>query len=156
MLPLGHLHSTLQTINDNTRCGSFHSEKTRYLQLQHEHHLGGHFVDLVKTNHPLTVCRQLKHGDLVDDLHAAVSPFSPLLHELCGVFLTRTFLHALSDHGKFAPVDKNTIRSIFCITTPHETCIFFIHTMEGCLCCVCSGCKNVPILRYRYHFTSQM
>ena len=74
-----------------------------YLQLQDQHHLRGHLIDLVEVDHPGARCGQLEHCDLMDDLHPAVLAFPSLPHELCGVLVACAFLYALSDHGKLPP-----------------------------------------------------
>lgn len=75
-------------------------------QLQDQNHLGGHLVDLVKVDHPGAAGGQLQHGDLVDDLGAAVLALPPLPHELGGVLVARALLHTLTDHGELAPARR--------------------------------------------------
>lgn len=74
-----------------------------YSQLQDQHHLRGHLIDLVQVDHPWAGGGQLQHRDLVDDVHAAVLAFPPLPHELGGIFVARAFLHTLSDHSELSP-----------------------------------------------------
>lgn len=74
-----------------------------YSQFQDQHHLRSHLVDLVEVDDPGAGCGQLKHGNLMDDLHPAVLAFPSLPHELCSILVTRAFLHTLSDHSKLPP-----------------------------------------------------
>lgn len=51
---------------------------------------------------------QLEHGDLVQDLCAAILASPPLLEELGGELLAGGLGYALSDHRKLAPAGGGT------------------------------------------------
>ena len=74
-----------------------------YSQLQDQHHLRSHLVDLVEVDHSSAGRGQLEHRDFMDDLRPAVLAFPSLPHELCSVLLARAFLHTLPDHSKLPP-----------------------------------------------------
>lgn len=85
-------------------------QSATHSQLEDEHHLGGHLVDLVQVDHPLAGRGELQNGHLVDDLQPAVLALPPLPHELGGVLPARALLHTLPDHRKLAPEEKHRQR----------------------------------------------
>lgn len=73
------------------------------LPLQNEDDFGGGFVDLVQGHHIGVCLGQLQHGDLVENVHAAVFAFPSLSQELGSVLLARCLLNALFNHRKLSP-----------------------------------------------------
>lgn len=74
-----------------------------YSQLQDQHHLRSHLIDLVEVDHPGAGCGQLEYCYLMDDLHPTVLALPSLPHELCGILMACASLHTLSDHSKLPP-----------------------------------------------------
>jgi len=71
--------------------------------LQDEDDLGVGLVDLVQRHHVRVGHGRLQHGDLVQDVHAAVLALPPLSEELGGALLPRRLLDALLHHRKLSP-----------------------------------------------------
>lgn len=73
------------------------------LPFQHEDDFGVGFVDLVQRHHVGVGLGRLQHGDLVQDVHAAVLALPSLSQELGSELLPRCLLNALLHHRKLSP-----------------------------------------------------
>ena len=76
------------------------------LPLEDEDDFSAGFVDLVQRHHIRVGLGRLQHGDLVQDVHAAVLTLPSLSQELGSVLLPRCLLDALLHHRKLSPGEQ--------------------------------------------------
>lgn len=71
--------------------------------LQDEDDLAAGLVDFMQRHHVGVGLGHLQHGDLIQDVHAAVLALPPLSQTFGGVLLPRGLFYALLHHGKLSP-----------------------------------------------------
>lgn len=81
----------------------FFSVMPAVLPLQNEDDFGVGFVDLMQSHHIRVCLGRLKHGDLIQDVHAAVLALPSLSQELGSILLPCCFFNALLHHRKLSP-----------------------------------------------------